>query len=212
MALWMAALRAATVLFAVGAPGAAPGPAEEALRRVDERLQRATDLQARFVQTYRSATVGREVVERGSLALKRPGLMRWEYDAPEKKTFVSDGKSFYFYVPADRQVIVRDQTGSASGVAGLLLSGKSLLEQFEPGLETGATGQPRLRLVPRKSDPDVERIFLDVDASYRILAIEIQDSQGNRSRFDLTGLRENTGLPDKLFRFDVPRGVEVIAG
>jgi len=43
-------------------------------------------------------------------------------------------------------------------------------------------------------------------------AIEIVDVQGSRSRFDFDGIRENLGLADKLFRFEVPRGVEVIAG
>ncbi len=38
------------------------------------------------------------------------------------------------------------------------------------------------------------------------------DSQGNSSRFDFTAIRENTGLPDRLFRFETPAGVEVIEG
>lgn len=208
----MAASQAAAFLLAAFAESAPPATATDALRRVDERLQRTTDLQARFVQSYRSISVGREVRERGTLSLKRPGRMRWDYEAPEKKTFVSDGKSFYFYVPADGQVIVREQSGNAQGVAALLLSGKSLAEQFEPGLEAAPAGFARIRLVPRKPDPDVERAFLDVDADYRIHAIEIVDKQGNRSRFELLALRENLGLSDKLFRFEVPHGVEVIAG
>jgi outer membrane lipoprotein carrier protein len=65
---------------------------------VEERSRRTTSLVADFVQTYKSAALGRELVERGTLQLKRPGRMRWEYVHPEKKTFVSDGKSFFFYV------------------------------------------------------------------------------------------------------------------
>jgi outer membrane lipoprotein carrier protein len=212
MALSMAASQAAALLLAAFAQSASPGTAADALRHVDERLQRTADLQARFVQSYRSVTIGRELRERGTLSLKRPGRMRWDYEAPEKKTFVSDGKSFYFYVPADRQVIVREQSGNAQGVAALLLSGKSLADQFEPGLEVAPAGRARIRLLPRKPDPDVERAFLDVDSDYRIRAIEIVDAQGNRSRFELDGIRENVGLSDKLFRFEVPRGVEVIEG
>jgi outer membrane lipoprotein carrier protein len=212
MALSMAASHAAALLVAALAQGAAPGAASDALRQVDGRLQRTTDLQARFLQSYLSASIGREVRERGTLSLKRPGRMRWEYETPEKKTFVSDGKSFYFYVPADRQVIVRAQSGNPQGVAALLLSGRSLSEQFEPGLEIAPAGLARIRLTPLRPDPDVEHAFLEVDAGYRIRAIEIVDTQGNRSRFELNDLRENLGLADKLFHFDVPSGVEVIAG
>ena len=63
------------------------------------------------------------IVETGTVALKRPGRMRWEYETPEKKTFVSDGTRVFFYVPADRQVIVRQQAGER-GVAMALLSGQ----------------------------------------------------------------------------------------
>src|SRR4029453_15693544 len=83
--------------------------AQSLVRRLEERQARAQDMTARFVQSYRSGILGRGVVERGVVRLKRPGRMLWEYKDPEKKTFLSDGKSYYFYVPADRQVIVRDQ-------------------------------------------------------------------------------------------------------
>ena len=201
------------------APLAAQAPADAGTagaalaRRIEQRHQRVGDLTARFVQTYRSGALAQEIVERGVVSLKRPGRMLWEYRDPEKKTFVSDGKTFYFYVPADRQVIVRDQAGQR-GIPALLLSGRDdLLAEFEATLEKApGPGLQRLRLTPKKADPEVERVFLDVDAADRIRAVRVRDAQGNESRFDFEGIRENVGLPDRLFRFDVPRGVEVITG
>jgi outer membrane lipoprotein carrier protein len=197
----------------LGAGAAAPPSTAEALaRRVEERQRNVQDLQGRFTQTYRSGVLGREVVERGTVSIKRPGRMRWEYRDPEAKTFVSDGKSFYFYVPADKQVIVRDQADSR-GVTAMLLSGRlDILGQFEVGLEKPPSGNERLRMLPRKPDGEVDRIYLELDASDRIRSIEILDPQGNRSRFDFQDLRENVGLPDRLFHFDIPRGVEVVTG
>jgi outer membrane lipoprotein carrier protein len=196
--------------------GAAPAPAANAAealaRRIEERQRNIQDLQGRFTQTYRSGVLGRDVVERGTVSIKRPGRMRWEYRDPEAKTFVSDGKTFYFYVPADKQVIVRDQADSR-GVTAMLLSGRvEILNQFDVGLEASPAGGARLRLSPRKPDGEVDRIYLDVDATDRIRTIEILDPQGNRSRFDFQDLRENIGLPDRLFHFEVPRGVEVVTG
>ena len=207
------------------APSGSPAPSEAArdaagrdaagalARRIEQRHHRVADLTARFVQTYRSGLLAQEVVEKGVVSLKRPGRMLWEYRDPEKKTFVSDGKAFYFYVPADRQVIVRDQAGQR-GIPALLLSGRDdLLEEFDAALETPpAPGIQRLRLTPRKADPEVERVFLDVDAADRIRAVRVRDAQGNESRFEFDAIRENVGLPDRLFRFEVPSGVEVIAG
>ena len=205
----------ALAALAVALAGALPPPsaaAEALARRVEARQRGIQDLQGRFTQTYRSGVLGRDVVERGTVSVKRPGRMRWEYRDPEAKTFVSDGKSFYFYVPADKQVIVRDQ-GDSRGVTALLLSGKlDILAQFDVGLETTPAGAPRLRLSPRTPEGEVERIYLEVDATDRIRTIEILDPQGNRSRFDFQDLRENVGLPDRLFHFEVPRGVEVVTG
>ncbi len=69
-----------------------------------------------------------------------------------------------------------------------------------------------MKLVPRREQRDVERAFVDVEPSGRIRSILLEDVQGNRTRFRFEGVRENTGLRDGLFRFDVPPGVEVIRG
>jgi outer membrane lipoprotein carrier protein len=157
--------------------------------------------------------LGREIVERGVVQIKRPGRMRWEYQQPDKKTFVCDGTTFFFYVPAERQVIVREQAG-VQGLPTLLLSGQgAIVDQFEVALEAGAAGVgPSLRLTPRRPDPEIESVRLDLDARERIVGLEVLDVQGNRSRFRFDDLREDLRLPDRLFRFEVPPGVEVVTG
>jgi outer membrane lipoprotein carrier protein len=202
----------------VGLPGvlvagllAQPASGEGLIERIEERTRRTASLTADFVQTYRSAALGRELVERGTLKIKRPGRMLWEYLEPEKKTFVSDGKTFYFYVPADRQVIVREQSGE-HGVAVKLLSGQAgVLSQFLASPE-GEGEARRVKLVPKKPDPELQRVYLELDADARIVGIEIWDAQGNKSRFHFEKLRENVALDDRLFRFSVPKGVAVIGG
>lgn len=200
-------------MAAAGGLFAAEDPAHELARRIDARQRRVTDLRARFVQTYRSGVLGRELVESGTVALKRPGRMRWEYREPERKTFVSDGQRIYFYVPADKQVVVREQAGE-QGLTARLLSGQGdLLTQFDAALEAGAEpGLQRLRLTPLRPDADLERVLLDVAPDGRITGLEIFDLQGNRSRFRFLDLRENVGLAEGEFRFETPKGVELVAG
>jgi outer membrane lipoprotein carrier protein len=207
------ALALTGALLAPPAPGATRAEAEALARRVEERHRTVTDLTARFVQTYRSGLIGREIVEKGVVSIKRPGRMLWEYREPEKKTFVADGKTFFFYVPADRQVIVRPQARDKS-LPALLLSGQSdVLGEFDVSLDPAApAGLRRLRLVPRKPDPEVEWVTLDVDGADRIRAIAVVDVQGNRSRFEFDGIKENVGLKDRLFDFRPPAGVEVVRG
>lgn len=203
---------ASSWLGAAFAASPAATPAEELARRIEEHHQKTRDLVARFTQTYRSGLLGRESVERGRLSLKQPDRMRWEYEEPEKKTFVSDGRRFFFYVPADRQVIVK-QRGDERSLPSQLLSGGEIRTSFEVSLEPESSGGlSRLRLVPRHDDAEVAEAFLVVDAEARIRSVEIKDAQGSRSRFDFAEVRENVGLKDTVFEFTMPKGVEVIEG
>jgi outer membrane lipoprotein carrier protein len=211
-ALGLTGTLAAALAFAGSASPTPPSPAEALARRIEARHRGVRDLTARFVQTYRSGALGREVVEKGVLSLKPPSRMRWEYRDPEKKTFVSDGKTSFFYVPADRQVI-RRETSDSRDLPAMLLSGHAdIVGTFDVALETGPAGLQRLRLTPRKPEPEIEHLYVDVDSGDRIRAILVLDAQGNRSQFAFEDIRENVGLDDRLFRFEVPRGVEVIAG
>lgn len=206
-----ALLRLAVLLGVLLSPRSQAGAADDLLLRIEQRHARIQDLEASFVQTYRSGSLGREMVEKGTLKLKRPGRMLWEYREPEKKLFVSDGSTWYFYVPADRQVIVREQSVDQRAPA-LLLAGGSMTQQFTAGLEADAAGRARLRLRPRTPDPALDRIYVDVDDQDRIVGLEVHDAQDNVSRFRFEQLRENQGLKDDLFRFRIPPGVEVISG
>src|ERR1700675_69746 len=64
------------------------------------RYRAARTLQATFLERYTEN--GRVVrVEAGVAYFRRPGKMRWEYGAPENNLFLIDGKTAWFYVPAD---------------------------------------------------------------------------------------------------------------
>ncbi len=209
-------LLAVSALAAAPAVAAAPADtqiAQMVLRKLEERNAHTSDLVARFAQSYRSGMLGRETTERGQLSIKRPGRMRWEYAEPERKLFISDGHTFSFYVPADKQVIVSEQDDERSLAARLLSGRGGLAEEFDVSLEEPLEdGVVRLKLLPRRAQPDVERAFLDVELSGKIRGILLDDVQGNRTRFRFDGIRENVGLKDSLFHFQAPKGVEVIHG
>ena len=69
---------------------------------VDRRYNNLESLETQFTETYRGAGISRN--ESGTLWLKRPGKMRWDYREPRPKLFISDGKTAWFYVPGDQQV------------------------------------------------------------------------------------------------------------
>ena len=92
------ALAAAFVVPAQAAPEARVPAAPDAvtlLTRFDARSRTIRDFTAKFTQTFRSGALGRAIVETGTLKVKRPSRMLFEYTSPEKKTFVADGDSYY---------------------------------------------------------------------------------------------------------------------
>ena len=100
---------------------------------MDNRYNHLQTLQAEFTETYRGAGVER--TESGTLWLKKPGKMRWEYRSPKEKLFLSDGKDAWFYLPGDRQVrrtSVKKLDDLRSPLAFLL--GKTKLEKELDGL------------------------------------------------------------------------------
>lgn len=175
------------------------------------------DFSADFVHTYRGGVLRKQLTEKGRLLIKKPGKMRWMYTAPEEKLFVSDGLKIYSYVPADKQVIVTsvppDDTASAPA---LFLAGKgNLARDFIPSFGDVPSGSPAgtraLKLVPKTPQPDYDWLILLVDSNTLTLrGLVSSDAQGGTSSFAFTNLKENVGLADKEFAFQIPRGVDVV--
>jgi outer membrane lipoprotein carrier protein len=191
------------------------GTPEELASRVQQRYDTVRDFEADFIQTYQGGLLRTKTTEQGTVEIKRPGKMRWRYTKPERKEFVSNGKQIYSYLPRDRQVIVAPVPAADQTTPALFLSGRGhLVRDFVvsftelPGSAPGTVG---LKLVPRKSDPEVEWLLLGVDAtSLQIRNLVAMDRQGGRSTFVFENLKENRNLSDKIFEFEVPRGVDVI--
>lgn len=193
-------------------------PAEEVAREVQQRYDLVRDFTAAFQHTYEGGVLRRKAVERGTVQIKKPARMRWEYTHPEKKLFVADGQQIYSYLPADRQVIIspvpaEDQATTAT----LFLTGKgnltrdfdvSYAEERPAGAPAGAIA---LTLVPRQPERDYDTLTLVVDpATLQIRMLAARDRQGGHSTFGFSRIKENVGLADNTFTFKIPRGTDVI--
>jgi outer membrane lipoprotein carrier protein len=212
-------LIAALTLSLTPLVGAQAPPADAFAKSVQQRYAGIRDFSADFVHTYRGGALRKQATERGRVAVKKPGKMRWEYAAPEKKTFVSDGVKIYSYIPQDRQVIVSNvPQGNESTTAVMFLAGKGdVARDFTASYpKAGDTrsvpaGTLALNLVPKRSEREYERLILFLDPStLQIRALTTYDSQGGESTFTFSNMKENQGLADKDFAFRIPRGVDVI--
>jgi outer membrane lipoprotein carrier protein len=208
-----ALLLAACVGGAVGAAAQAQSAAEIA-SQVQQKYDSVRDFSADFTHEAESGVLRKKLVERGSVMVKKPGKMRWAYKAPEEKLFVSDGSRMYMHTPADNQVIVSTvPPDDQATTAVLFLTGKGkLTRDFTVSLTEGApAGTYVLKLQPKLQERDYDWLQLVVDRStFQIRSLTAADKQGTRSTFTFSNFKENVGLPDKTFQFNIPRGADVI--
>jgi outer membrane lipoprotein carrier protein len=186
-------------------------------RTVDEHYNHLRSLQADFTEIYRGG--GAERVESGTLWLKKPRKMRWEYRSPKEKLFVSDGKQVWFYLPAERQARkteLKKLEDLRSPLAFLL--GKTKLENELRGLSKVVDQAPRgagntlLRGVPQAMADRVNEVQLEITPSDQIVRILMTEADGATTEFQFAGLKENLNLSDGRFEFTPPPGVETVEG
>lgn len=203
-------------LCIAGLGGADPTAAElaQALQRKYETVR---DFSADFVHSYRGGVLRTQLSERGRLAVKKPGRMRWEYTAPDEKVFVSDGARLYYYIPQDKQVIVASMPDdSRATTPALFLAGRGQIgRDFEAAFTDVPAGLSKewkaLQLTPKSPQRDFQSLTVVVDpASLALKGLAFIDAQGGTSTFSFTNLKENVGLADKTFDFKIPRGVDVV--
>ena len=208
-----AVLACASVL--AGAPSAQAPSAPDALAKaLDTRYRTIKDFTADFVQTYRGGALRTQARERGTVKIRKPGQMRWMYESPEKKEFVSDGHTLYSYFPADRQVMVNKIAPEMeTGTPALFLAGKA---DFARDYVAAAAASPvegtiGLKLTPRRPEPNVEYFIVAVELpALRIRGLAARDGQGGDSTLVFSNLKENQGISDKEFAFRIPKGVDVV--
>ncbi len=187
----------------------------ELANRVDRHYNALQSLQAEFTESYRGAGISR--TESGTLWLRRPGRMRWEYTSPHNKLFVSDGRTAWFYVPGEKQarkMPLKSLDDLRTPLAYLL--GRTRLEKeftglsLAPDIAPSVPGNVILRGVPRNMSDRISSVVLEIatDGSFqRIVANEID---GSRTEFIFRNQKIDLPLSESKFKFSPPSGVEII--
>jgi outer membrane lipoprotein carrier protein len=193
---------------------ASPAAAGQAVAlRVQRFYAKTKDFSAAFQQGYTYVALGRVDSKKGRVQVRRPGLLRWEYEFPEKKLLLLDGKDFWQWIPEDNQVIVkRGVKGDELSSAFTFLWGKGdLLTEFNaeatstpPGLKGDA-----VLLLPKKVGGSVQRLLLVADEKGRVVASQVTDAQGNENRLAFSDALVDQSLAASLFVFEVPKGAAV---
>jgi outer membrane lipoprotein carrier protein len=195
-------------------------PARLPLTTVVEKMQKnydqAKDYRARFSQKYTNLAFNRTKVSTGEVSFKKPGKMRWDYDQPEKKMFLSTGKVLWLYEPEDKQAFRQDLKQSQLPAALSFLLGKGKLsDEFEISLAGDIPyGRPtdyRLSLKPKQPQATYKSIYFLVDgSSFLVNESVLINAAGDVNDITFSDVKVNSKLSDGDFTWTKPADVKVI--
>jgi outer membrane lipoprotein carrier protein len=188
------------------------------VEKVQANYEKANDFHASFTQEATVRALNKVEHGDGEVWFKKAGKMRWDYRKPNREYIISDGEKIWFYKPEEGQVIVStlkeavDTPEAASFLSGL----GNLKEQFEAKfsedsqIDEDGNYLIELTLKDEKED-ESNKIKVAVDKkSYLINEVYLYDPFGNVTRLKFQDVKINGGIPDSLFNFEIPEGVDVI--
>jgi outer membrane lipoprotein carrier protein len=179
------------------------------------RLQhhyRATDsFTARFVETLTSPG-GAPRQRSGKVAYRKPGMIRWEFDAPQPETIVADGATLYDYDPGLNQVVEMSERSAFKNrsIAAFILGVGDLERDFEGRIvsDSLSDGLNYLMLTPKDGGAKIE---LGVDSkTLNITRLRTADALGNATDLQLSDIQRNVTLQASIFSFSVPPGADIV--
>jgi outer membrane lipoprotein carrier protein len=186
---------------------------EQILDRVEKHYT-GKSFQANFIQE--STIKAMDIVDfaSGKIFVRYPGMMRWEYEKPEKQTIITDAHKLWIHRPADNQVL----TGSAPAFfsdgkgASFLSDIKLVRKKFKISLENSTEDFfYELMLQPLEKKLDVTDIRLAVTKNtFTVIRIITYNSYGDENRIEFTNHQFDVKLDESLFSFKIPPGADVL--
>jgi outer membrane lipoprotein carrier protein len=207
-------------------PGAGASAGTDAVvKNLEAHYHSARTLEAVFLERY---SEGSQTVraESGKVYFSRPGRMRWEYESPQEKLFLVDGKYAWLYLPADRTATrepVRESDDWRTPLA--LLTGRAQLSRFcgsiqllpiqaaQPDERPSSAGNYLLRCTPKthgNAEPAFQEALLEADTDFRLVRVVIRQAGALQTEFRFGDWEENIPLDESKFHFLPPPGVAIV--
>ncbi len=197
------------LLSAAPATPASDADLARLLKGIEQRYNSAKSLQGAFNESY-SVNGRQRPSESGTLTLRKPGRMRWDYQNPPGKLFLSDGKQVYLYTPQDRKVErmkLKESEDYRAPLAFLLgkLDFSREFQDFEwkpAGIDYDLTAKARNQNLP------YDRVEMMVTPQYQIRRLVVTGQDGSLLTFLFDHEKVNPAVDNAIFRFRMPEGAK----
>lgn len=177
---------------------------------LDGFLKNMKTLQGEFVQTQFNADRRETQRASGTLELARPGKFRWVYAQPYHQELVADGESLWIYDQDLEQVTQKPLLQATAQAPIMLLLEKKSLDKDYLLTDLGSDqGLNWVGLKPRKDEADVREVKLAFDKNM-LARMQLTDAFGQITLIEFKAMKMNPPLPDNVFTFVPPAGVDVV--
>ncbi|WP_411388980.1 outer membrane lipoprotein chaperone LolA [Pseudomonas sp. MPB23] len=173
-------------------------------------LDKSKTLTARFSQLTLDAGGTRLQETAGEMAVQRPGLFYWHTEGKAEQTIVSDGQKVTLWDPDLQQATIKKLDPRLNQTPALLLSGdvSKISDSFE--ITSKQTSNViEFTLKPKAKDTLFDTLNLSFGNGV-INNMRLIDSVGQRTDILFTGVKANQPVPASTFKFDIPKGADVI--
>lgn len=203
--------------LSAGEAFAKPLTVDNIVARLQERYNTIKSIEADFEQETTLPSLNQRRLAEGRVYFKKPGCMRWDYLRPDKQEMVTDGKTLWIYMAAEKRAYRCDaQAYLQSQLTMDFFLGRGDFKKDFVIVTAPESKKARgkfyiLTLLPRYTHPQVSELKLWVKKdTFLIDSILSKDHFSNTTLLHLKGQCINKPLDDSIFAFVPPRGTEVI--
>jgi len=184
--------RLAWVLLLAGAAPAASLDLTSAIRGIEQRYNRPRTMALRY--------------------LRRPRRMRWDYENPPGKLFLSDGNDVYFYSPAANRVekMPLKRSGDLRTPLAFLMGRVNLRRDFREFRSRPEGADLHITALPKSDRAPYARVEFVVNSSHQIRRLVVVGQDRSVMEFRFAEEKVNPPLRAGLFQFHLPEGAEFV--
>ena len=190
---------------------AADANLDRVLKGVEQRYNRAKTLKVLFNETYSVQGHPRKS-ESGDLTLRKPGRMRWQYDSPPGKLFLSDGKDVYLYSPeANRVERMRlKESEDMRAPLAFLLGKLDFAKEFRDFALKPIGDNMQITAHAKTDKLPYEYILMLVSPDFSIHKLVVTGQDKSILIFNFDQERLNPVVDDAQFKFKMPPGATLV--
>lgn len=182
---------------------------QEVVAKTNATYANLNSFYTKFRQVMCDEAMGICNIYDGEIYFLRPNFFKMTIEKPGQ-VLVGDSSSLWIYLPTEKRAIRQSLKEIPFAInPNLFLTDYE--ERFNAALTSDSAGAIDITLTPKEATEIFTRVVVTVDArSYRITAIAIVDQAGAQNKFDFEDTKLNPAIDRKIFKFNPPKGTEII--